>query len=74
MADCDLLKGCLFFNDKMPEDMGMGAIYKKTYCQGDSSKCARYIVAKAVGREKVPPGLYPNMTTRAQQIIADERS
>ena len=29
MADCELLKGCLFFNDKMPEDSGMGSIYKK---------------------------------------------
>ena len=72
MADCELLKGCLFFNDKMPPERGMGAIYKTTYCQGDSSKCARYRVAKTLGREKVPANLYPNMHERANSLIAGE--
>ena len=70
MADCELLKGCLFFNDKMPEETGLGALYKKNYCQGDNSKCARFVVAKALGREKVPTNLYPNMLERANEIIA----
>jgi len=70
MADCELLKGCLFFNDKMPEDAGMGAIYKKKYCQGDNATCARYMVAQKLGREKVPVNLYPNMNERAREIIA----
>ena len=29
MADCELLKGCLFFNDKMKADEGVGKIFKK---------------------------------------------
>lgn len=69
MADCELLKGCSFFNDKMSIEKGLGAIYKKNYCQGDSSKCARYMVAKKLGREKVPINLYPNMLDRANEII-----
>ncbi len=70
MADCELLKGCLFFNDKMPPAVGLGAIYKRTYCLGDSGKCARYLVAKRLGREKVPLNLYPNMLDRARDLIA----
>ncbi len=69
MADCELLKGCLFFNDKMSIESGLGAMYKKNFCQSDNSKCARYMVAKAMGREKVPTSLYPNMTDRAKEII-----
>ena len=69
MADCELLKGCLFFNDKMPMETGMGKIYKGKYCQGDNSVCARYMVAKNAGREKVPQNLYPNMIDKANQII-----
>ncbi|MDX9800558.1 MAG: hypothetical protein RBT69_04390 [Spirochaetia bacterium] len=70
MADCELLKGCLFFNDKMPADSGMGTIYKKKYCLGDNTKCARFMVAKSLGREKVPTNLYPNMYDRANELIA----
>ena len=70
MAECILLKGCLFFNDKMPDNFGLGAIYKKRYCLADSSQCARYRVAEKVGREKVPQNLYPNMFDKIESIIA----
>lgn len=69
MADCDMLKGCVFFNDKMPETKGVGALYKQRFCLDDSSKCARYIVAKTLGRDKVPSNLYPNMLEKAEQLI-----
>jgi len=72
MADCELLAGCLFFNDKMSMEEGIGALYKKNYCQGDNSKCARYMVAKSLGREKVPNDLYPNMHQEAEELIAKE--
>ena len=71
MAECELLAGCLFFNDKMPMDSGTGALYKQRYCEGDSSNCARFVVAKELGREKVPVNLYPNMFDRAREIIAE---
>ena len=70
MADCELLKGCLFFNDKMSEVSGMGSIYKKEYCLGDNANCARYMVAEKLGREKVPTTLYPNMFDKANQMIS----
>lgn len=70
MADCELLAGCLFFNDKMPMESGLGALFKKNYCQGDNSKCARFMVANTLGRAKVPTSLYPNMFDEAEQLIA----
>ena len=69
MEPCKLLKGCLFFNDKMSIDKGVGALYKKNYCEGDFNKCARYQVATTIGRDKVPNDLYPNMFDQAKEII-----
>ncbi len=70
MPDCVCLPGCPFFNDKMPDTEGMGAIYKKKYCQGEFEKCARHMVFKALGKAKVPANLYPNMVEQAKTIIA----
>jgi hypothetical protein len=70
MAECPLLKGCLFFNDKIPDNSGLGAMYKKKYCLSDNSQCARHMIVKSLGREKVPTTLYPNMLDQAQAIIA----
>lgn len=69
MSECECLVGCPFFNDKMPENDGMGAIYKKKYCLGDNSKCARYMVFKKLGKGKSPDNLYPNMIDKANEII-----
>ena len=70
MANCEFLEGCLFFNDKMPGESGLGAMFKKTYCLGDNSNCARYIVAKQLGRKSVPVNLYPNMKERAENLVS----
>ncbi len=69
MADCELLAGCIFFNDKMTEMPTMAAMYKRDFCKGDSSTCARYMVFKALGRPSVPPDLFPNMAARARALI-----
>lgn len=69
MANCELMAGCLFFNDKMKDTQGVGALFKQKYCLGDSSDCARFMVAKNVGRTEVPENLYPNMLEKAKSII-----
>ena len=71
MAKCECLAGCPFFNDKMKETKGLGAIYKKKYCMGDNSKCARYAVFLKLGKSGVPADLYPNMHERAKDILAE---
>jgi hypothetical protein len=70
VAECECMAGCPFFNDKMSDNAGLGAIYKHKYCLGDNTNCARYQVKVALGKAKVPPTLYPNMWDKAKDIIA----
>jgi hypothetical protein len=69
---CEKLPTCPFYNEKMPIDKGLGAVYRQKYCVSDNSKCARYMVVVAAGPQAVPLDLYPNMTSRAEQIIANQ--
>lgn len=69
MASCEMIEKCIFFNDKMAGMPTTAAMMKKKYCLGDNSKCARYMVCKAKGRESVPPDLTPSQAERAASII-----
>ena len=71
MAECESLDGCPFFNDKLDDMPAMADMYKKKYCLGDKSSCARYIVKTEVGKDEVPSDLSPNQTERAQEIISN---
>jgi hypothetical protein len=70
MGDCEMLKGCIFFNDKMADYPTTAEFLKKKYCMEDNSECARYIVCKALGRERVPKDLFPNSIDRARALIS----
>ncbi len=67
---CISLKGCPFFNDRMPIDSGLGLMYKNKYCLDDFKECARYKVCVALGKENVPDNLYPNMLNAAEKLIS----
>jgi hypothetical protein len=69
MADCERLATCPFFNDRMSNMPATTGLFKKRYCQGDNSNCARYMVLQALGKEKLPADLFPNERERAQEII-----
>ena len=69
MADCELIEKCIFFNDRMANMPSMASSYKRNYCQGDNSQCARYMVFKAKGRENVPTNLFPNDKEKAKALI-----
>ncbi|HBY57413.1 MAG TPA: hypothetical protein DEG96_06075 [Candidatus Atribacteria bacterium] len=70
MAECECLKSCPFFNAKMANMPATANIMIKKYCKGDNSICARYMVFKALGREKVPIDLFPNQIERVKEIIS----
>ncbi len=72
MADCELLKGCLFFNDQMAKMPAVADMMKNAYCLGDNSKCARFMIFQKLGRPAVPPDLPPNDVGRAVKIISGE--
>jgi hypothetical protein len=61
MKKCAIINGCPFFNDQVPRmhTAGEREDMKRKFCCGGSSQCARYIVAKALGLEKVPANLFP---------------
>jgi hypothetical protein len=71
MSDCPSLSTCPFFNDKMKDMPATAAVIKRNYCQDDNSKCARFLVAKTLGKEKVPSDLYPVNLDKANIIIKE---
>jgi len=74
MKECEYLDTCIFFNDKMVNMPAISNVYKKKYCKGDHSVCARYMVLKALGREKVPADLFPNQVDHAEYLINTAKS
>ncbi len=71
--ECEYLSSCPFYNDKMDIESGLGQMYKRRYCTGDKTGCARYIVLKELGRASVPANLYPNMHDQAEKLIAQQK-
>ena len=69
MNECDSLSGCPFFNDKMGNKPALSEMYKKNFCKGDFVNCARHIVKEALGKQFVPPDLFPNQHERAKELI-----
>ncbi|GAM09026.1 hypothetical protein OR1_01300 [Geobacter sp. OR-1] len=69
MSECELIKTCIFFNDKMADMPSTAEIFKNLYCKGEFNNCARMIIVKALGRGNVPPDLFPNQAEKALEII-----
>jgi len=64
MPDCELLPTCPFFNDRMQDMSEMTETYKEQYYKGDYAWCGRYMVFKALEREKSSPGLVSKSTVQ----------
>ena len=69
MEQCELLKKCPFFNDKMANMPFAAESFKQIYCKGNFEICARYMIAITYGREHVPSDLFPNHEQRAEKIL-----
>ena len=70
MSTCYMLHDCPFFNDLLANMPVSSNYLKRTYCHTHGSDCARYMVVHALGRERVPPDLFPNEGIRAKRIIS----
>ncbi|MGB4504915.1 MAG: hypothetical protein WBI44_08485 [Syntrophaceticus sp.] len=70
---CENLQTCPFYKDKMDIESGLGKLYKRRYCEGDKTQCARYMILTKLGKEFVPVDLYPNMHERAEKIIEQHK-
>lgn len=73
MAVCEKLEKCPFYQGKMDINSGIGAMYKRKYCEGDKTQCARHIVATQLGPEYVTNNLYPNMQDAANKLLAEHK-
>lgn len=67
MAQCERLEWCLFFNEQLDHLPRTAEELKNSYCLGDSSTCARYLVG--IAGVPVPPDLFPNETDRVDAIL-----
>ena len=70
MSKCELLEACPFYKDKMDDYPAGVYAMRRRYCYKDNSRCARYLIFKTLGREKVPKDLFPNDNNRAELIIS----
>ncbi len=73
MAQCEKLSKCPFYQGQMSMESGLGAMYKRKYCEGDKTTCARYQIATTVGPEFVTNKVYPNMNDLAKKIIEENK-
>lgn len=65
---CELLKTCSFFVVEV-KSPALAEEFKRKYCNQNKELCARYMIAKEVGLDKIPPALYPNEYDKALDII-----
>ena len=72
MAECEVMNECTFYNGKMKLYSGIGKLYKTRYCLENNSSCAVYRIYKKLGKQSIPSDLYPNMTDKADAILAGE--
>lgn len=71
MATCEKLSKCPFYQGKININSGLGAMYKKKYCEGDKTICARYIISTKLGPEFVNNNIYPNMIDVANNLLKE---
>lgn len=69
MANCELIKQCIFFENQMREMPSTAAAFKNFYCEQGYDKCARYLVGNAIGFDKVPDNLFPGQRDLVETII-----
>lgn len=67
--ECELLGSCSFY-EKMSGFEGAHKHLRSKYCKRNAEDCARYIVYKALGKEKIPEDLFPVEKERAFAIIS----
>lgn len=70
MGECECVSRCTLFDERMADMPATAELFKNRYCRSDHLTCARYVVFKALGLERVPPDLFPNNEERAKKILS----
>jgi len=66
---CEFISSCIFYDHNRREKPVTMTIYRTIYCDLDFERCARNIVARELGHDRVPIDLNPNHTDRLKEII-----
>lgn len=69
MSDCEFRKDCLFFRNEMDNLPGTAGLYRRQYCHGRRSGCARFMVRRELGEQGVPRDLLPYHHDRASALL-----
>ena len=73
MPECEFAEGCDLRGRLFRPSPMLVQEYEGTYCDADRSQCARYMVAREFGSDKVPLDLLPFQIDRAKEAIAGIR-
>ena len=68
-TDCEFLKECMFFNDKLKNMPKASDVMKKMYCKWHYTKCARYKIASTLGKSALPEDMFPGDHGRATEML-----
>lgn len=66
--ECELRQYCSLYKEMMSINGAHKHIGSK-YCKQKAEDCARYIVYKKLGKDKIPDDLFPGEVERAFKII-----
>ena len=72
--ECEFMRDCLFFNDKMEQMPVESRVYKRIYCHDNYNNCARHMIARKLGMHNTPPLLFPNNRSAAAGIISSTQN
>ncbi len=72
MAECEYIDSCPFFNGLLEDKPVEIEDLKNEYCRTNNLHCARYMVAMALGKDKVPENLYPHEKDVAYSLLAEK--
>ncbi len=72
MDRCEHMEICkLFAIDAIASNEKLQERFKGTFCNDNSSKCARRLIREKLGKEFVPAVMLPNQIDWARQILSD---
>ena len=72
MPSCPKIEKCPFFHDRMASKPSTAELYKRSYCQGDNTSCARWVASKELAQ--VPLTLFPNQLEKVKELVAAARA
>lgn len=71
MSECELIENCPFFKGLLAHKEVEIEKLKDEYCRRNCLHCARFMIFTALGREMMPPDLYPHEKEVAYALIAE---